>query len=118
MPGLRLGDWLAGAVVVGDQAARADLALGASGKARLVLADQVLRCRRSSRELLGIQVPAAGDAVNVRRVLLTAARRLILAFAFGESLFSLHVGGTKPKSCAAGQARSAASSASSWRAPA
>jgi hypothetical protein len=32
--------------------------------------------------------------VNVRRLLAARARRLIFAFAFGEALLSLHLGGT------------------------
>jgi len=59
-----------------------------------MLADQLLGRGRVGSELLGIEVPAAGDAVNVRLLLTGRAGRLIFAFAFGEALFSLHLGGT------------------------
>ncbi len=84
-----------GAVVLGDQAARDEIAIRARREARLMVADQVLRRGRCGGELLRVQVPAAGDAVNVR-LLITGARVrvLVFAFAFGEAGFSLHLGGT------------------------
>lgn len=98
--------------MVGDQAARDHLAIDAGRETRLMIADQIIGRRRRSGELFGVQVATAGDAVNVS-VLVGCARRLSLELAFGEALFSLHLGGTKPKLDARGQARSALSSAKS-----
>jgi len=89
-----LGHRLAGAIVFGDQRPREDVAIDARGKARLVLADQLLGRGRIRGELLRIEVTAAGDAVNVSLLLTARAWRQFFAFAFGEALRSLHVGGT------------------------
>ena len=59
-----------------------------------MLADQLLGRGRIGGELLRIEMPTAGDAVNVRRLLTARSGRLIFAFAFGEALLSLHLGGT------------------------
>ena len=111
VPGRSLLNRFAGAVVLGDQTAREDFAIHTGGEARLVLADHLLGGRRRGGELFRIEVPTARDAVNVR-VLVGRARCGFFAFAFGDALFSLHCGGTKPKVDAWGQARSALSSAS------
>jgi hypothetical protein len=95
MPGGGLSDRFAGAVVIGDQRASQQVAIDARWEARLMLADQLLRRGRIGGELLRIEVPTAGDAVNVRLLLLTTwAWRLSFDFAFGEALLSLHLGGT------------------------
>ena len=95
MPGSGLLDRLTGAVVLGDQRARQHVAADAGGEARLMLADQLLGRGRARAELFRIEVPTASDAVNVLLLLLAArTRRQILAFAFGEALLSLHLGGT------------------------
>ncbi len=80
--------------MLGDQRARHDVAIHAGWEARLVLADQLLGGRRVGAELFRIEMPTAGDAVNVRLLLTARAGRQILAFAFGEALLSLHLGGT------------------------
>lgn len=97
MPGLGLLDRAVGAVVFGDEGARDDFAVYACREARLVLADEVLRGRRSGAEFFWIEVTAAGDAVNVR-VLVRGCGSLLFAFAFGQALLSLHGGGTNSKS--------------------
>lgn len=82
-------------VVLRDQRPRQHVTINARWEARLVLANQLLGRGRAGGELGGIQMPTAGDAVNVRLMLMTArARREIFAFAFGEALLSLHLGGT------------------------
>ena len=81
--------------MLGNQRPRLHVATHARWEARLVLADQLLGRRRVGAELRRIQVPTTGNAVNVPLLLLTAgARRQIFAFAFGEALRSLHLGGT------------------------
>jgi len=81
--------------MLGNQRPREQVAIHAGGEARLVFADQLLGRRGVSAELGWIQVAAAGNAVNVPLMLLTArAGRQIFAFAFGEALLSLHLGGT------------------------
>lgn len=95
MPGSGLLNRLTGAVVLGNQAARNEVAIRTRGEARLMLTDQVLGRGRRGRELLRVQVPTAGDAVNVRLLLSRArVRVLVLAFAFGETGFALHRFGT------------------------
>ena len=94
MPGGRLGDRFTGAVVLCDQGASQHVAIDASREARLMLANQLLCRRRLSRELRGIEVPTAGNAVDVRLLLGPRARRQVFAFAFGEALLSLHRTGT------------------------
>ncbi len=59
-----------------------------------MLANQLLRRGWVGRELRWIEVPTAGNAVNVRLLLPARAGRQIFAFAFGEALLSLHRAGT------------------------
>ena len=94
MPGGGLCDRLAGPIVIGDQRARQKVAIDTRREARLVLTDQLLGRGWIGGKLFRIEVPTAGDAVNVRRLLTARPGRLIFAFAFGEALLSLHLGGT------------------------
>jgi hypothetical protein len=77
-----------------NQRPRQHVAIDTRWETRLVLADQLLGCGRIRSELLWVEVPTAGDAVNVSLLLTARARRQIFAFAFGEALLSLHLGGT------------------------
>lgn len=95
MPRGGLLNRLTRAVMLRDQSPRQQIAIHARGEAGLVLADQLLRGWRIGGELRWIQMPTAGNAVNVPLMLLTArAGRQVFAFAFGEALLSLHRGGT------------------------
>jgi len=94
MPGGGLLNRLPRPVMLRDQRPRQHVAIHAGGEARLVLANQLLGGGRIGRELLGVKVPTAGDAVNVSLLLTARAGRQIFAFAFGEALLSLHLGGT------------------------
>ena len=70
-------------VMLRNQRPRQHVAISARREARLVLADQLLGRRRVGAELRGIQVPTAGDAVNVLMLVAAWARRLSFLFAFG-----------------------------------
>ena len=78
-----------------NQVTRQQIAIDARREARLVLTDQLLCGRRIGGKLRRIQMAPAGNAVNVPLMLLAArAGRQVFAFAFGEALLSLHLGGT------------------------
>ena len=87
-------DRLPSPVMIRNQRARQDIAIHTRGEARLVLADQLLGRRRIGGEFFRIEVPTAGDAVNVRLLLAARTGRQIFAFAFGEAFLALHLGGT------------------------
>jgi hypothetical protein len=81
---------LASSVVFRNARARLDLTRRAGRELGLMLADDDHRGRRGRLELFGIEVPAAGNAVDVPvLVLVAAARSLSLLLAFGESFLAL-----------------------------
>jgi hypothetical protein len=91
MPGFFDLHGLSALVVLGEAELRLDLARGATGKLRAVLALQDERVGRLLVETLGVEVTPAGDAVDVLPVvgMVVTPRILFLPLALGESLFSL-----------------------------
>jgi hypothetical protein len=73
----------------GNAGTRFDFARPACRELRAVLARDDESRRRGRLELLGIDVPAACDAVNVLRLVLVRAGGLRFTFALGESLLPL-----------------------------
>jgi len=97
MPGARGGHGLSALIVLGKAMLCFDLAGGARGKFRTVLAFQEERAGRSRFEAFGVEVLAARDAVNVLLVVVLVLLRLkVFAFALGESLFSLGHASSSP----------------------
>ena len=92
MPGRRGGDGAAGAIVLGEELTTTILAACTGGETRAMLAAQEDGVGRAGSELVGIDVTAAGHAVDVLRVMsvAAAARRLSLLLAFGQSFLSPH----------------------------
>jgi hypothetical protein len=91
VPGLFGFDGLSAPVVVGETELRLDLAPGATGERRAVLALQDERVGRLLFETLGVEMTPARDAVDVLPVvgMVVTPRILFLPLAFRESLFSL-----------------------------
>src|SRR5262245_55198772 len=93
MPSGGGGDGLSAAIVLGDELAGARFAVGAGGELGAVLAANEQSDRRAGGEFVGLDVAAAGDAVNVPLVVAVGARFLLrFALALGQSLFSPHCG--------------------------
>jgi hypothetical protein len=79
-------DGFVGAVVLVDQVAGSGFAADAGRKLRLVRAHDDHRGGRLDLELLGVDVPAAGDAVDVTVIVRRAAPALFLLFTLGQTL--------------------------------
>lgn len=91
MPGAGGANGLAGAVVLGEQGDAFVFALDAGGELGAVLAGEPNGVRGG--ELFGLDVPAAGDAMDVL-VVMGGGRGFLgcegFSLALGESLFAFH----------------------------